>query len=40
MVLASTVLAHVSPKRIWVETSYGVNGSSGILALECVDLGW
>jgi hypothetical protein len=39
MISASTLSADVSPKWIWVETSYGVNCSSGTLALDCVGLG-
>jgi hypothetical protein len=37
---ASVLSTDVSPKRIWVETSCGVNGSSGNLALDYVSLGW
>jgi hypothetical protein len=40
MISASILSVDVSLKRIWVETSCGVNGSSGTLALDCVGLGW
>jgi len=40
MISASILSADVSPKWIWVEPSYGLNGSSGTLALNCVGLGW
>jgi len=40
MILTSILSIEISSKRIWVENSCGVNGSSGTLALYYVGLGW